>query len=147
LWAAPAQQNGASVDGYSVYVNDGFGGPFVDVFDGNSYPSSYSYLITDLTCGLPFIVRVTASHSAGEVPYAHESIFLSEAPSYPLNSFLHSVTPHSTLVYGWQAPFSEDCLAILSYTVDKDGADYALGINPTVTKFKDDISLGGNIGD
>jgi hypothetical protein len=90
---------------------------------------------------------VTASNSAGEGPYAHGSIFLGEAPSYPLNPFLQSVTPHSTLVYGWQAPLSDGCLAILSYTVNKDGADYALNINPTATKFIDDISVGGNIGD
>ena len=146
-WAAPTLTNGASIDGYSVYVDDGLGGPFVKVFDGISYPSTYSYLITNLRCGLPHIVRVTATNSAGEGPYASESIYLGEVPSYPLNPFLQSVTPQSPLTYGWQAPLSDGCLAILSYTVNKDGADYALGLNPTATRFIDDISVGGNIGE
>jgi len=92
-WAAPMLTNGASIDGYSVYVDDGLGGPFVKVFDGINYPSTYSYLITNLTCGLPHIVRVTATNSAGEGSFASESIFLGEPPSYPLNPYLQSVIP------------------------------------------------------
>jgi hypothetical protein len=49
----PLQVNGDAVSGYKVYVDDGLGGPFTQMFDGANYPSTYKYEMTEgLVCGL-----------------------------------------------------------------------------------------------
>jgi hypothetical protein len=35
-WTAPSQVNGDAIDGYNVYVDDGYGGPFSLVFEGKN---------------------------------------------------------------------------------------------------------------
>jgi len=51
-WSAPTYVNGDAVTGYKVYVDDGLGGQFTLVFNGDNYPSTYEYNIFNLTCGL-----------------------------------------------------------------------------------------------
>jgi hypothetical protein len=50
------------------------------------------------------------------------------------------------LTIGWDAPTSDDCLTILSYTVAKDGVDHTTDIDPSLTSFTDDITIDGSIG-
>jgi hypothetical protein len=45
-WTSSLQVNGDAINGYKVYVDDGLGGPFTQVFDGINYPSTYKYEIT-----------------------------------------------------------------------------------------------------
>ncbi len=52
----------------------------------------------------------------------------------------------TSLVLEWDKPLSDGCLPILSYTIQKDGVDYASSIASTATSFTDDISTGGQIG-
>lgn len=54
-WTAPTSVNGDAVSGYRVYLDDGFGGAFELVLDGDS-SSTYSYEIPNLTCGLQYFV-------------------------------------------------------------------------------------------
>lgn len=67
-WTAPSQVNGDAIDGYNVYVDDGYGGPFSLAFGGANQANTYQYTITGLQCGLPYSVKVTAVNSAGEGP-------------------------------------------------------------------------------
>jgi hypothetical protein len=55
-WTAPVNVNGDAVSGYKVYVDDGYGGEFVMIFDGDNYASTYQYTITSLNCGLNYFV-------------------------------------------------------------------------------------------
>jgi len=54
-WIAPTSVNGDSVQSYSVYVDDGLGGPYKLVLASDS-SSLYSYEIPGLTCGLFYSV-------------------------------------------------------------------------------------------
>lgn len=97
-WTAPLAVNGDAVSGYQVYVDDGFGGEFILVFNGQNYPSTYQFEITeDLVCGRQYFVQVTAMNVAGEGPYTEQSIWLGEVPSEPLSPQLLQVTPETSL--------------------------------------------------
>jgi hypothetical protein len=50
-WASPSSENGDAVSGYQVYVDDGFGGPFTLVYNGQNFPSTYQFSIQGLVCG------------------------------------------------------------------------------------------------
>lgn len=145
-WTAPASVNGDAVSGYRVYVDDGAGGPFTMVYDGHT-SSTYSFEIPSLTCGLLYFVQVSAKNSAGEGHTTHAQIWLGEVPSEPLNPVLLSILPDDNLVLGWDAPTSDGCLTILSYTLSKDGLDHVLNIAPSMVSYQDDISVSGSIGD
>ena len=56
-----------------------------------------------------------------------------------------SVTPMTELVYEWDTPASDGCLPILSYTLWKDGV-LKTNIDPSLTSFTDNITVGGLIG-
>jgi hypothetical protein len=92
-WTAPNQVNGDAIDGYNVYVDDGFGGPFSLVFAGPTQANMYQSTITGLTCGLRYSVQITAINSAGEGPSVVQSIYLGNAPSAPLYPSVISITP------------------------------------------------------
>jgi hypothetical protein len=66
--------NGDSVSGYRVYLDDGFGGPFTEVYDGKNFPSTYEFTVPEnqLTCGRRYSVQVTAQNVAGEGSYIEE---------------------------------------------------------------------------
>lgn len=109
--------NGDAIDGYNVYVDDGYGGPYSLVFEGKNQANTYQYTITELECGLPYSVKVTAINSAGEGSSVVQSIYLGSPPSAPLYPKLISVTPQSNLVLSWQAPIDDGCLPITSYVL------------------------------
>jgi hypothetical protein len=116
------------------------------VFDGDNYASTYQFVITSLNCGLNYFVQVSAINVAGEGLLYSESLWLGHASSEPINPILVSVTPDLQLTIGWDAPTSDNCLTILSYTVTKDGIDHTTDINPSLTSFTDNITIGGSIG-
>ena len=84
---------------------------------------------------------------AGEGPNIAESIWLGDKPSEPLNLTVTDVVPDTSLSLGWTAPLSDGCLTILSYTIAKDDVDYITDLSPTATKYVDDISVGGSVGE
>jgi hypothetical protein len=90
---------------------------------------------------------VTASNVAGEGTYQTQGIWLGEVPSEPLNPLLLEVVPESTLTLEWDAPLTDGCLTILSYTIAKDGSDHVTDIDPSLISYTDAITTGGSIGD
>ena len=132
-------------------MDDGLGGVFTLVNPDLTSPSTYSLLIPSLTCGLFYTVKVTAVNVAGEGPWIQESIWLGEVPSEPLNLSLLAITPGDQLTLGWDAPMSDGCLTILSYTLVKEQEGSApieiTGISPSYITYVDDISSGeGSVG-
>ena len=146
-WSAPASANGDDVTGYKVYVDNGRGGPFKLALDASEFPSSYSFLISELDCGYLYMVRVTASNVAGEGPHIAGSVHLGVPPSNPKSPLQVSVVPNTELVLSWERPDSDGCLPLTHYVINKDGVDLPDFVAPSATSFTDDISLsGGAIG-
>lgn len=143
-WTAPIQVNGDAVRGYKVYIDDGVGGPYTQVFE--SFASTYHYTVQGAECGKQYFIQVTALNVAGEGSAITNQIWLGLVPTQPLNPVLLSVAPELSLTLGWQAPLDDGCLTILSYTINKDGVDIATDIDPSLTAFTDDISTNGQIG-
>ena len=130
-----------------MYLDNGRGGPFKLIYEG--IPSSYSYLAGEaesLDCGYLYMVRVTASNVAGEGPYAAQSVYLGNVPSNPRSPSMLSVVPNSVLTISWERPYTDGCLPVKHYRVNKDGVDLPHLVTPSATFFADDISTGGSIG-
>jgi hypothetical protein len=99
-WSAPLQVNGDAVHGYRVFVDDGLGSTFQLAHEGNQ-ASTYTYTITELTCGLLYHVKVTAKNVAGEGTWIMENVWLGEPPSEPLEPELLEIYPEVSLTIGW----------------------------------------------
>ena len=95
-WSAPTTINGDDILGYRVYIDNGRGGPFSLVYDGEMFPSTYSYLageIESLDCGYLYMIRVTALNVAGEGDHISGSTHLGNVPSNPKSPYWLTITP------------------------------------------------------
>ena len=119
------------------------------VYEATEYPSNFEYIAglnESLDCGYLYMVRVSAVNVAGEGPYIADSVHLGNVPSNPKSPMMLSVVPDVELVLSWERPFTDGCLPITQYVLNKDGVDLADVINPAENTFTDDLTVGGSTG-
>jgi len=54
--------------------------------------------------------------------------------------------PNLSLTIGWDAPNSDGCLSILSYSIERDGLEHKTNVHQSAVTFTDDITVAGAIG-
>jgi fibronectin type 3 domain-containing protein len=112
IWEAPTSNGGSTIDGYRVHRGT--------VSGGESFLTSVglvlTYLDLDLTNGVTYYYKVSASNSAGEGPQSNEmSAKPVGKPGSPMNL---AASPSDSIVnLTWQAPSGDGGSAILNYQV------------------------------
>ena len=114
-WSAPANDGGSAITGYTVQWKSGsqsFGDPSREHTTG---ASSTSYLITGLTNGTEYTVRVIAVNAVGDGPPSNERKSTPVGPpDAPPN--VQAGSGHQQLTVSWGAP-NDGGSAITEYTL------------------------------
>lgn len=104
--------------GYSLKVNDGFGGKdFVNVFAQIAPPNVRSYLVSNLITGREYDFTIQASNfnGAGEASYP-TSFIICTAPKELAAAQMTSYT-QNTMELTWLAPNITGGCPVLSYSI------------------------------
>jgi len=118
-WAAPADDGGSSITGYTVQYATSADGPWTT----DSTSSSRTRTITGLTNGTEYFVRVWAKNTAGNGVYASTTATPITVATAPTSL---TVTPDNTEIsVTWEAPNDDGGAAVIGYTLqyatDEDG--------------------------
>ena len=151
-WSAPASNNGDTVTGYNIYINDGQGSEPVLVTNTIGSPSilSYSTMMggdgSYLECGRRYYLEITAVNVAGESAVASSSVIVGQTPNKPQNVRVTGSVPNDKLTIQWDAPDYSGCIPITNYTISIDGTDQNTSITADDTSLDIDISADGAYG-
>ena len=72
-WTQSTAIDGIDIDGYTLYMDDGYLGEFKAIYVGKADPQTFKFLATGLVTGLPYRFAVSASNVNGESPSSSAS--------------------------------------------------------------------------
>ncbi|CAD7941248.1 unnamed protein product, partial [Amoebophrya sp. A120] len=140
-WKLPASNGGSDITAFTLYRNDGIGGPMVPVFNG----AALMYTSRQLGTGLRYRFQVTATNQAGESDLSEASeIRTIQLPGqigrpHLVDSVCYagltttSRQPNTAQVrFRWTSPQDNGGCAMERYQVLQDGV-VALEVDATVT--------------
>ena len=151
-WAAPASNNGDTVTGYMIYLNDGQGSEATLIQNTIGSPSILSFrtLIgvdgAHLICGRRYYLKITAVNVAGESTASQSSVIVGEVPNKPQNVRVTGSVPDDKLTIQWDAPDYSGCIPLTGYIISIDGTDQNTSIAASDTSLDIDISADGGYG-
>ena len=110
----------ANITGYVLAMDDGLGGAFVDVFDGQFQPDTLSFLVSGLTTGRQYRFKVRArGYNQDGIESAIASFYACVAPSDFASPTRVSSTKESIQVQ-WDVPGDDGGCPISGYAVFRD---------------------------
>jgi hypothetical protein len=135
-WAQSSAVDGAPTEGYTLYMDDGHHGDLEAVYAGRLYPETLSFLVTNLTTGLPYRFSVAAHNANGEsVQSPAATVYACLRPSGLAAPEVSSTTRDSIAVT-WGEPAGNGC-PITGFTLLRNtGADDAatISVDPSVLR-------------
>eukprot|EP00744_Colponema_vietnamica_P003777 GILI01005732.1.p1 GENE.GILI01005732.1~~GILI01005732.1.p1 ORF type:complete len:2203 (+),score=253.12 GILI01005732.1:565-6609(+) len=115
-WAAPSDNGGSALTGYTLYMDNGMGGDLTVAFDGSGYPSTTKYVSSGMGVGRTYKYFIRAQNMVGPGPLSPEyNLAITSVPSPARNLRLLSYSATS-LTVAWDPPASTGSM-LISYRV------------------------------
>jgi hypothetical protein len=127
-WTESAAIDSLDIEGYTLYMDDGYHGPLVQLYNGRIFPQTLRYLATGLTTGLPYRFSLTAHNLNGASPQSTSvTVYACLRPS-GLEAPRVTSTTRTTIGIIWGEPAANGC-PVSSFTVWRNsGVDDAVSI-------------------
>lgn len=122
-WALSAEIDGIDIEGYSLYMDDGYNGDFRLAYDGSGEPQVFQFLATNLTSGLPYRFALSAHNLNGESTMGAVAIIYACLQPGALAAPRMTSTTKTSIAIAWEEPASNGC-PVTGFTILRNsGAD------------------------
>jgi hypothetical protein len=108
--------------GYAVYMNDGRGGSFIEVFNGNGFPTVTSFTAKGLIPGLVYKFKVQAINFNGVGPFSSEISIYSCEDINSIQAPYYISSTSTSLTVGWNSPAYDGGCSITGFKLFVDDA-------------------------
>jgi hypothetical protein len=119
LWSAVTTSD-LPVTGYSLEMDDGFNGPFTEIYDGRENTQTLSAVVSNLIPQKFYRFRVRAFDINGPGVYSGVTSVQACIPPQNLTSPIVSSISKTTFTVSWSAPVNFGGCPITSYVLYRD---------------------------
>jgi len=106
--------------GYTINMDDGYGGNFKNVYYGKNYPNVRKYTIGGLNTGLTYRFTLQAINFNGLSEESNEAKFIICVPPQRIAPPVMKQVTKTTMVLSWSSPIFEGGCPIKSYSIFRD---------------------------
>lgn len=108
-WVESPEVDGIDIEGYSLYMDDGYNGDLSLVYDGSEEPQVFQFLAANLTSGLPYRFALSAHNLNGESALSDVAIVYACLKPGSLAAPRMTSTTKTSIAISWEEPDSNGC--------------------------------------